>query len=178
MADAMDERTLLVYELNGEPLPDENGFPLRIYIPNRFGMKQPKWIVRIEAVAEAQPGYWVERGWSNEATMRTTSVIDVAFVEPAGDGQAMMGGIAHAGERGISRVEVQVDDGPWQEAELRAPPLSPLTWVQWRFEASVPAGDHIGRVRAYDGSGELQVVEESDAFPDGATGVHEFTFDV
>jgi DMSO/TMAO reductase YedYZ molybdopterin-dependent catalytic subunit len=178
MGDMMDERTLLVYQMDGQPLQNKHGFPLRIYIPNRYGMKQPKWIVRMEAVADEPPGYWVERGWSETAIMRTTSVIDVVTVEPTGDGQSLMGGIADAGERGISKVEIQVDDGPWQEAELRIPPLSPLTWVQWRFEATFPAGDHLARVRAYDGNGQLQVLEKSPSHPDGATGIDTFPFRV
>jgi DMSO/TMAO reductase YedYZ molybdopterin-dependent catalytic subunit len=177
MEDMMDERTLLVYAMNDQPLPQAHGFPLRIYIANRFGMKQPKWIVRMEAVAEERPGYWVQRGWSRSAIMRTTSVIDAIPVQPAGDGQTLLGGITHAGDRGISKVEVQVDDGTWQEAELRVPPLSPLTWVQWRFQASVPAGQHIARVRAYDGTGELQVLEQNPPHPDGATGVDSRSFD-
>ena len=178
MEDMMDERTLLVYEMNGEPLPAEHGYPLRIYIPNRFGMKQPKWIVRMEAVSEEREGYWVERGWSRTAIVRTTSVIDIAMDGQTGGQTARMGGIAYAGARGISKVEVQVDGGDWQEAQLRVPPLSPLTWVQWRYEWPAQAGRHTARVRAYDGSGELQLLEESPPHPDGATGVDSFDFDV
>lgn len=178
MQDIMDERTLLVYDMNGQPLPNEHGFPLRIYIPNRYGMKQPKWIVRMEAVADEPPGYWVDRGWSRTAIMRTTSVIDEVTVQSAGDGRTLMGGIAHAGARGISKVEVQVDDGPWQASTLRLPPLSPLTWLQWRFEGSYPAGEHVARVRAYDGDGELQVLEENTPHPNGATGVHTLPFEI
>jgi hypothetical protein len=110
--------------------------------------------------------------------MRTTSVIDNVTIESTGDGHTVMGGIAHAGERGISEVEVQVDDGPWQQATLRVPPLSPLTWVQWRFETTVPAGEHTAQVRAYDGSGELQVLEENPPHPHGATGIDSFSFQV
>jgi DMSO/TMAO reductase YedYZ molybdopterin-dependent catalytic subunit len=178
MDDIMDERTLLVYQMDGQPLPKEHGFPLRIYIPNRYGMKQPKWIVRMEAVAREPLGYWVERGWSETAVMHTTSAIDVVTVESSSNGQSLMGGIAHAGERGISKAEIQVDDGPWREAELRIPPLSPLTWVQWRFEATFPPGQHVARVRAYDGDGELQILEASSSHPDGATGIHSFEFRV
>jgi DMSO/TMAO reductase YedYZ molybdopterin-dependent catalytic subunit len=178
MEDMMDPRTLLVYDMNGQPLPQAHGYPLRIYIPGRFGMKQPKWIVRMEAVAEPKKGYWVTRGWSRRATVRTTSVIDVANV-PADPNQAVaIGGIAYASERGISKVEVQVDDGPWQEAQLRVPPLSPLMWVQWRYEWSGEPGDHVARVRAYDGSGELQVTEDNPPHPDGATGIHSYSFRV
>ncbi len=174
LTDALDERTLLVHTMNGEPLPEEHGFPLRIYIPNRYGMKQPKWITRMEVIAEEGPGYWVDRGWSAEAIPHTTSVIDTASAEnlDVAANTLPIGGIAWAGARGISSVEVQVDDGPWQPAELRAPPLSPLSWVQWRFEWPFSPGRHDFRVRAYDGSGELQTIENSDARPDGATGVH------
>jgi DMSO/TMAO reductase YedYZ molybdopterin-dependent catalytic subunit len=172
----MDERTLLVYAMNGEPLPSAHGFPLRLYIPGRYGMKQPKWIVRLEAVASAQPGYWVRRGWSERAAVRTTSVIDDVTVPQSG--MALLGGIGYSGDLGISKVEVQVDEGPWTEAELRAPALSPLTWVQWRAELPVPAGNHVARVRAYDGSGTLQIVDRNGSYPDGATGTDSFNFSV
>ncbi len=176
LEDAMDERTLLVYEMNGQPLPVEHGFPLRVYIPDRYGMKQPKWIERMEVIDREGAGYWVERGWSPEARAHTTSVIDTVAVEsPNEDGTIPVGGIAWAGERGISRVEVQVDEGPWMEAELRAPPLSPLAWVQWRYDWTFEEGRHVFRVRAYDGAGELQILEDSTPRPNGATGVHSFT---
>lgn len=174
MQDIQDERTLLVYEMNGAPLTPEHGFPLRIYIPNRFGMKQPKWITRMELIAEHLPGYWVDRGWSEEAIPHTTSVIDTAGAgarDPE-TGILPVGGIAYAGARGISRVELQVDDGPWQPATLREPPLSPLTWVQWRFDWQASPGRHILRVRAYDGDGVLQESAEADPHPNGATGIH------
>lgn len=178
MEDMMDPRTLLVYDMNGQPLPDEHGYPLRIYIPGRFGMKQPKWIVRMEAIPEWREGYWVTRGWSREAIVRTTSVIDVAQVPKDPAQRVSIGGIAYASERGISKVEVQVDDGPWEEAQLRVPPVSPLMWVQWRYEWDGEPGDHVARVRAYDGTGELQVLEENPPHPDGATGIHSHSFNV
>jgi DMSO/TMAO reductase YedYZ molybdopterin-dependent catalytic subunit len=176
MEDMMDPRTLLVYEMNGQPLPAEHGYPLRIYIPNRFGMKQPKWIIRMKAIAGEGSGYWVERGWSKEAIVRTTSVIDKVTVQQDGSETALAGGIAYAGARGISKVEIQIDDGPWTAAELRDPPLSPLAWVQWRHRATVQPGDHVARVRAYDGGGKLQVLQSSPSHPDGATGIDSLPF--
>lgn len=175
LEDVMDDRTLLVYEMNGVALPAEHGFPLRVYIPNRYGMKQPKWIQRIEATDEVREGYWVERGWSLEARPKTTSVIDaVAMTMMVGQDEVVpIGGIAWAGARGIDRVELQVDDGPWQRAELRGPPLSPLTWVQWRMSLPYEAGTHVFRVRAVDGDGEVQTSRETGPRPDGATGYHE-----
>jgi DMSO/TMAO reductase YedYZ molybdopterin-dependent catalytic subunit len=175
--EAMDDRTLLVYEMNGEPLPVAHGFPLRIYIPGHYGMKQPKWLKHLQAIDHAGAGYWVERGWSATAVPKTTSVIDTVAVE-AGDpdtGMIPVGGIAYAGARGISKVEVQVDDGPWKEAELRDPPLSQLTWVQWRFLWNAEMGRHTFRVRAYDGTGALQETQPSPPHPNGATGIDEVT---
>jgi DMSO/TMAO reductase YedYZ molybdopterin-dependent catalytic subunit len=177
MADIEDPRTLLVYEMNGAPLAYEHGYPLRIYIPNRFGMKQPKWIVSMEAVDEEGPGYWVERGWSAEAIARTTSVFDTAVNQPDQD-RVVLGGIAWAGERGIRKVEVRVDGGEWAEATLIAPPLSPLTWVQWRYDWPSVSGSHTAEVRAIDGTGEVQELTETGRRPDGATGVDQIEFEV
>lgn len=179
MNDMLDPRTLLVYGMNGETLPVGHGFPLRIYIPDRYGMKQPKWIVSITAVAEEEDGYWVKRGWSREARPQIVSVIDAADVDqPTEEGLVPIGGIAWAGERGISRVELQIDDQPWIEAALRTPPLGPLTWVQWRYDWPPSQGRHTVRVRATDGTGALQIEEQSGARPDGATGYHEMRVNV
>lgn len=170
--DMMDERTLLVYGMNDETLPVEHGYPLRIYIPNRYGMKQPKWIVRMEAIEAWRPGYWVERGWSREARPHIVSVIDTIADEAADNGLVPVGGIAWAGDRGIQKVELQVDGGPWEEAQLRKPPLSTLTWVQWRYDWPAEPGSHTLTVRATDGTGTRQTAEESGVRPDGATGYH------
>jgi DMSO/TMAO reductase YedYZ molybdopterin-dependent catalytic subunit len=180
MADIMDPRTLLVYEMNDEPLPIEHGFPLRIYIPNRYGMKQPKWIVRMTAIDSEGNGYWVDRGWSEEARPVTVSVIDtVAASRDMQDGDNVaIGGIAYAGSRQISKVEVQVDDGDWIEAQLRTPPLSPLTWVQWRYDWPYVSGRHTFYVRAHDGEGVLQPTSQRSVRPNGATGTHSLTIRV
>jgi DMSO/TMAO reductase YedYZ molybdopterin-dependent catalytic subunit len=174
MFDMMDPRTMLIYGMNGETLPIDHGFPLRIYIPDRYGMKQPKWITRITATNEETDGYWVVRGWSREARPQIVSVIDtIAKTEPSPDGRIPVGGIAWAGDRGIQRVELQIDDGAWVETALRTPPLSQLTWVQWRYDWEATPGGHNLRVRATDGVGMLQAEEESGVRPDGATGYDE-----
>jgi hypothetical protein len=179
MQDMMDERTLLVYEMNGAPLPIEHGFPLRIYIPNHYGMKQPKWISRMEVINHEGAGYWVDRGWSKDAIVKTTSVIDNVVVQQENGQIILSGGIAYAGARGISKVQVRIDENPWESAELRIPPLSSLTWVQWRYQAPAPAsGEHMAQVRAYDGNNDLQVVDENMPHPDGATGIDSFRFRV
>ncbi len=175
LADMNDPRTLLVYAMNREPLPDIHGFPLRIYIPNRHGMKQPKWITQLHVADRDGPGYWVDRGWSRTAIPHTTSVIDTVGT-PLDRGSSRVvpvGGIAYAGARGISRVEVQVDDGPWQPASLVAPPLGPLCWVLWRYDWPYAPGSHTFRVRAFDGTGAPQDVRVAPPHPSGATGIHE-----
>lgn len=178
LKDAMDPRTLLVYEMNGVPLPTEHGYPLRIYIPNRYGMKQPKWITRMEAMSEEKIGYWVERGWDHDAIVQTTSVVDTVAVDhmvvDSRDPKKKLvpvGGIAWAGSRGISKVEVQVDHGPWVAAQLRQPPLSSLTWVEWRYDWPAQPGSHIFSVRAYDGTGALQETAFNNPEPSGSTGI-------
>jgi DMSO/TMAO reductase YedYZ molybdopterin-dependent catalytic subunit len=170
MRDMLDSRTLLVYGMNGVTLPVEHGFPLRIYIPNRYGMKQPKWITSIEATDRNGRGYWVDRGWSAEAYPQILSIIDTAMQDHIVNGHLPIGGIAWAGDRGIQKVGVQDNDGAWAEAVLQASPLGPLTWVLWRYDWPVVPGRHVFRVRATDGTGALQIEKQQDTFPNGATG--------
>lgn len=170
-----DDRIMLAYHWDGEPLTQEHGFPLRIWIPDRYGMKQPKWIVRMDVTDRYAPGYWVVRRWDEVAQVRATSVIDTVATESAveRDGQTFVpiGGIAYAGDRGISHVEVQMDDGEWMQAELREP-LSDTTWVVWRVDWPFEAGAHTLRVRCVDGDGEPQIERPADVIPSGATGIH------
>jgi hypothetical protein len=139
-------------------------------------MKQPKWIGSIEAIDGEADGYWVVRGWDREARMKATSVIDTVAVDmmigqATGDTLVPVGGIAHAGARGISKVEIRVDDGDWREARLRTP-LSGLTWVVWRYDWRFQAGKHTFTVRCVDGSGLPQIVVEAPPHPSGASGLH------
>jgi DMSO/TMAO reductase YedYZ molybdopterin-dependent catalytic subunit len=171
-----DERVMLAYAWDGVPLTVDHGFPLRICIPDLYGMKQPKWIMTIEATDRWEPGYWVARDWDQEARMRATSVIDtVALGERTADAAGRqlipVGGIAHAGARGISRVEIRVDSGEWREAQLRAP-LSGTTWVIWRFDWPFEPGRHTFTVRCTDGSGTPQIATPAEPHPSGATGLH------
>lgn len=170
-----DERIMLTYAWDGLPLPPEHGFPLRIYIPDRYGMKQPKWIESIELIDHDEEGYWVRRGWDKEARMKATSLIDTVAVDMMISGAdettiVPVGGIAHAGDRGISKVQVQMDDGPWTDAELREP-LSEKTWVLWRFGWPFRAGDHRLTVRCFEGDGTPQIATRSPVSPSGATGL-------
>lgn len=171
---AEDERVMLAYAWDGEPLRQRHGFPLRIHIPNRFGMKQPKWITQMEFLNADQDGYWVRRGWSKDALVRATSVIDTVAVNDHMeiDGRTLIpvGGIAWASVRGISRVEVRVDSGEWQEAQLRSP-VSDRTWTIWRYDWEFSEGSHQFEVRCQEGDGTPQVEAVNPVRPDGATGI-------
>jgi len=175
MEDMRDPRALLVYGMNGQTLPIAHGYPLRIYIPNRYGMKQPKWITRIEAIDHDGAGYWVDRGWSKEARPQILAIIDRVAPDQIVAGRAPIGGIAWAGDRGIRTVEVQLDGGAWKAAHLLSPPLGPLTWVLWRYDWPVMSGRHTFRVRATDGTGALQIEQPAEPHPNGATGYHAVT---
>jgi DMSO/TMAO reductase YedYZ molybdopterin-dependent catalytic subunit len=171
-----DPRVMLAYDWDGVPLTTKHGFPLRIYIPDLYGMKQPKWLVSIEATDQWEPGYWVKRGWDRIARMKATSVIDTVSVDMMlaqadSNTRIPVGGIAHAGARGISKVEVRVDDGPWREARLRAP-LSETTWVLWRYDWPFQPGNHTFTVRCFDGGGVPQIVDVAPPHPSGASGLH------
>jgi DMSO/TMAO reductase YedYZ molybdopterin-dependent catalytic subunit len=155
-----DPRVMLTYAWDGVPLLMEHGFPLRIFIPDVYGMKQPKWIAAIDVIDHWEPGYWVVRGWDREGRMKATAVIDAVeagttAVDAEGRRLASVGGIAHAGARRISRVEVRADDGEWRAARLRDP-LSETTWVVWRADLPSEAGDHIVTVRSFEGDGTPQ----------------------
>lgn len=174
-----DKRVMLAYEWDGVPLTREHGFPLRIYIPDVHGMKQPKWIESIEVIDHWEPGYWVQRGWDKVAQMKSTAVIDIVSVDMTiihADSRKLVpiGGIAHAGARGISKVEVQLDEGPWQAATLRTP-LSETTWVMWRYDWPFQAGKHTFTVRCFDGKGTPQITTPSPPEPSGASGLHSKT---
>ena len=176
---AGDERIMLCYAWDGHDLPFDHGFPLRIWIPDLYGMKQPKWITAIEVTDVYKEGYWVSRNWDEIARVNTTSVIDTVALQALADDSdrklVPVGGIAYAGARGISGVEVKVDDGPWQPAHLRAP-LSETTWVIWRFDWPFEAGDHTLAVRCNEAVGTPQIEADQSPRPSGSTGIH--TFDV
>lgn len=183
-----DKRVMLAYAWDEKPIPWDHGFPLRIWIPDRFGMKQPKWITSIEVVSEYKAGYWVERNWDKDAIVRATSVIDTiavdAIVEEGDQKLIPIGGIAYAGARGISKVEVRVnrgfdsndpaDEGPWMEAQLREP-LSDVSWVIWRYDWPFEDGEWEFEVRCVEKDGSPQIEEVASPRPSGATGIHRRT---
>ena len=170
---ALREGVLLAYAMNGEPLPDEHGFPLRLLVPGKYGIKNPKWLTEIALLDEEALGYWEERGWSNEARMKTTCRIDVPRSGRAvWESPLRIHGVAFSGDRGISRVEVSVDGGKeWRDAVLR-PALSPYTWVLWYYDwtEAPPNGSVRIVARATDGAGRRQAEERSPPYPSGASG--------
>jgi hypothetical protein len=172
---ALDPETLLCYSMGNQPLTEIHGAPVRLYTPGRYGIKNPKWIVRIEAIDKDYKGFWQQRGWTESGFIKTTSVIDTT--REAQDNQVLIGGIAFAGDRGIQGVELRVNNGSWTPAELDRP-LSHLTWVIWRAALELKPGDYEISVRAIDGQGEIQTDRESKSQPNGATGHHSITISV
>jgi hypothetical protein len=154
-------------------LPRAHGFPARILVPGYYGMKQPKWLGSITVVDRPFAGYWEQRGWIKEAVVRTMSRIDTPRNHAEAAGMLTVAGIAFAGDRGISKVEVSTDGGKtFSQAELKTA-LSDLTWRQWRFQFK-PAAQGSTRifVRATDGQGRTQTSEVTPPEYSGATGWH------
>lgn len=170
IARAMDPDTLLTVAQNGQPLTQAHGFPCRVRIPALYGMMNAKWLQTVEVVADDHKGYWARRGWSDVGEVRTQSRIDTPRSARAGV-PTWIAGVAWAGERGLSRVEVSVDAGrTWQPARLE-PPLSPTAWVRWAVPWTPPAAGTFRLVcRATDGRGRPQDAKERPPHPSGATG--------
>ena len=171
IARALEPGALLAYKMNDAMLPNEHGFPLRAIVPGIYGMMNAKWITEIEVTDQVYLGYWQERGWSNDARIKTTSIIYYPTSNVQMNGSTPIAGVAFAGDRGISKVEVSVDGGnTWNEATLK-PPRSPYSWVLWAYEWKPTAtGTANIVVRATDGKGQLQDPTVTQSFPDGASG--------
>lgn len=169
---------LLVIGMNGEPLPQEHGFPVRMVVPGLYGyVSATKWVVDWELTRfDQKEGYWVPRGWSAKGPIKTESRID----SPRGfddvpAGRVTIAGIAWAQFTGIEKVEIRMDRGAWQTAEL-ATEVSQNTWRMWRAGVEVGRGQHRVEVRATDRSGYTQTENRADPAPDGATGWHAVIF--
>jgi DMSO/TMAO reductase YedYZ molybdopterin-dependent catalytic subunit len=182
----LQEGSILAYGMNGETLDAKHGYPVRAIIPGLYGMMNPKWITEIELIDGIYEGYWQKKGWANNAQYNTHSYIVVPGNAPirknfrnlgslnivVGE-QIPIAGVAFAGDRGISRIQVSTDDGAtWLDAEIKDP-LSPYSWVIWATEINVANKDNYKIiVRATDKMGKVQTGEVREPFPSGATGYH------
>ena len=173
-----DRNAMLAIAMNGEPLPVEHGFPVRMVVPGLFGyVSATKWLVDLEVTRfDRFTAYWTERGWSAEGPVRTQSRIDVPRDgADLNTGTRKIGGSAWAQHTGIEKVEYRLDGNDWQEATLgRVPGID--TWVQWTASVDVAQGEHTLAVRATDRSGHTQTSVRRDVVPDGATGWHTIDF--
>jgi DMSO/TMAO reductase YedYZ molybdopterin-dependent catalytic subunit len=173
-----DRNAMLAVAMNGEPLPIDHGFPVRTIVPGLYGyVSACKWVVDMEVTRfDEFEAYWTGKGWAEQGPVKIASRIDV----PEGGGEIASGGapvagVAWAQHTGIEGVEIAIDGGDWQPAELARVP-SEDTWVQWALTVDVEPGDHQARVRATSRDGEVQTGVERDVVPDGATGWHTIDF--
>ncbi|WP_336030912.1 molybdopterin-dependent oxidoreductase [Geodermatophilus sp. FMUSA9-8] len=168
------EDAMIAFGMNGEPLPVEHGFPVRMLIPGLYGyVSACKWMTGIEATTfDAFDAYWVERDWAVQAPIKLASRIDTPAPLRAFDaGRRPIAGVAWAQTRGIARVEVRVDEGEWQEAEL-APQADADLWRQWVLPYDFAPGSYQLTVRATAADGEVQTDQRATPFPNGASGLH------
>nr|MDQ2658989.1 molybdopterin-dependent oxidoreductase [Verrucomicrobiota bacterium] len=175
---ALEPTTLIAYEMNGERLPDRHGFPARAIVPGYFGEKHVKWITRIELAGEDAEGFYEKQGWGPDFMVPIRARIDVPYeeewIEAATAAKGIpMKGVAFAGTKGVSRVEVSTDDGKnWADATIDYPGTR-LTWVLWSYHWQPEnPGDYSLTVRATNGDDELQTFDEKRPFKSGTSGFH------
>ncbi|MDP9296448.1 MAG: molybdopterin-dependent oxidoreductase [Actinomycetota bacterium] len=169
---AMDDSTLIAIGMNGHVLPRSHGFPARVLSVGTYGMKNPKWLESIVVVDRPYQGFWEQRGWTKQAVVKTSARIDTPIDGAQLPPKVTVAGVAFAGDRGVSKVEVSTDGGRgWHPAELRTA-LGPYTWRQWlyRFSPQETSGQATILARAYDGAGMRQSPVEAQPYPSGSSG--------
>jgi DMSO/TMAO reductase YedYZ molybdopterin-dependent catalytic subunit len=170
---ALDPDTLVAYQMNGEVLPYEHGYPARVLTPGRYGFKSAKWVVAIRASTREVRDWYSQRNWNKDGIVKTMTRIDVpAPGATLAGGAQRVAGVAYAGNRGVAKVEISDDNGQtWREARLLEPPPGKDAWVRWEGSFQIAAGMPVSLVaRTTEATGELQIKEFSLAQPDGASG--------
>jgi len=176
----MDGRdAMLAVAMNGEPLPAEHGYPVRMVVPGLYGyVSATKWVTDLRLTTwEEFDGYWIPRGWSKLAPVKTMARIDTPRTGSDRSGEVAIGGVAWAVHRGIGRVQIRVDDGEWLDAELGGVPSND-TWAQWVYRWTGEPGSHVVEARAIDKAGEIQPEEPAAPAPNGAQGYHRINLDI
>ena len=174
---------IIAVGMNGQPLPADRGFPARMVVPGLYGyVSATKWLVDMEITRFADfEAYWTPRGWAEEAPIKISSRIDVpGSFQKYDKGQIVIAGVAWAQNTGVEGVEVSIDGGEWQAAEL-SDELSVDTWRQWRYTwdgSGATSGSHEAKVRAIGQDGETQTEEQAPPRPNGASGWHGIVFGV
>jgi len=168
-----DRQAMLAFAMNGQPLPVEHGFPVRIVVPGLYGyVSATKWLVDIEVTRfDRFEAYWTPRGWSELGPIKLSSRIDTPVGKKVSAGPVTVAGVAWDQHVGVSKVEVRVDGGPWQQATLATDP-SIDTWRQWHWTWDASRGNHVLQVRAFDAKGNPQIEASAPPAPNGATGLH------
>ena len=166
---------LVAVGMNGAPLPDAHGFPVRLVTPGLYGfVGSTKWLTRLTVTSyAAQQAYWTKRGWATDAPVKTSSRIDTpAPLSTIAAGTVAIGGVAWAQHRGVIKVQVRVDDGPWQQARM-GPDAGVDYWRQWYLPWNATPGQHTLAVRAVDTDGAVQTADRATPFPSGSSGIQE-----
>jgi DMSO/TMAO reductase YedYZ molybdopterin-dependent catalytic subunit len=168
---AMSDQSFIAYEMNGEALPGSHGFPARVLLPNIYGMKQPRWLSKIEVTDRSESGYWEKRGWCGECNVKMTARVDSAVSQP--DGKWLVTGIAYCGGQPVGGVELSDDEGlSWKEAKITSERF-PNAWSTWEYAwQPQKKGELILTARVKDASGVRQNESHTGSFPSGATGLH------
>jgi DMSO/TMAO reductase YedYZ molybdopterin-dependent catalytic subunit len=169
---ALSEQSFIAYEMNGEKLPNSHGFPARVLLPNVYGMKQPRWLSKIEVTDRNESGYWEKRGWSNLCDVKMTTRIDAAISQP-GSQKWLVTGIAYCGAQAVGEVEFSPDQGStWLQAKINSDRL-PNAWATWEhLWHPQKRGEHMLTARVKDASGARQIESYTGSFPSGSTGLH------
>jgi len=168
---ALDEQSFIAYEMNGVELPNSHGYPARVLLPNVYGMKQPRWLSRIEINTDGESGYWEKRGWCSECNIKMTARIDAAISQP--DGGFLVTGIAYCGGQPVGQVECSFDEGAtWLPVKITSE-RHPNAWATWETSwRPLKKGEQIVTARVTDAAGRKQIESYDGNFPSGSAGLH------